>query len=48
MFGPLSTTFVPILRLNGLLSTTKFQVETAVQGVIREARYLGVNQKDDH
>lgn len=48
MFTPLSTTFVHILRLNRLLSITKFQVETRDSDKKREAQHVAVNQKDDH
>jgi hypothetical protein len=48
MLIPLSTTFVHILRLNRLLSTTKFQVETPFWDSIPEARQVVVNQKENY
>src|SRR5215467_3696511 len=46
--NPLYTTFDHILRLTGLLSTAKFQVETLGRTPIRKARDFAVNGSDDH
>jgi hypothetical protein len=45
---PLSTTFAHILRLNGLLSTRKLQVETAEKSISGKAQEIVVNREDDH
>jgi hypothetical protein len=44
---PLSTTFAHILRLNGLLSIRKLQVETAEKSISRKALEIVVNRKGD-
>ena len=45
---PLSTTFAHILRLNGLLSIRKFQVETEFEDRVAKAREVVVNRDGDH
>jgi hypothetical protein len=45
---PLSTTFAHILRLNGLLSIRKLQVETAEKSISGKALEIVVNREDDH
>src|ERR1035438_10361180 len=46
--APLSTTFVHILRLNRLLSITKFQVETGPRDSKGKTRNVVVYHLDDH
>jgi hypothetical protein len=48
LFLPLSTTFAHILRLNGLLSIRKLQVETTFKGSIAKAQEVVVNRDGDH
>src|SRR5271170_5101361 len=48
MFGPLSTTFVHILRLNRLLSIRKLMVDGQFWDSGRGPRNVGVNQKENH
>jgi hypothetical protein len=44
--GPLSTTFVHILRLKALLSTRKFKVITRPIGSIQKAQQIGITDSD--
>ena len=45
---PLSTTFAHILRLNGLLSIRKLQVETPSNRSFAKPREVVVNRSGDH